>query len=603
MTRATRNIVDNVPQLIGRRTFLAATIAAAAAASAACGFGDDGSDNNTSDEDDANNSGGGSEPQRGGTLRQSMIPVTHLDPAVSGNSSFGQIMMIGLWEGLVVIDADDPSQVLPGVAESWDISNDGLTYTFHLRSDATWSNGDPVTVSDFEWNWKRILTPGIAGEGAPSFNASTTRIVGAGAYMNGETTDFTTVGVTALDDATFELTLEEPNPDFLIHLAGYWALPLHPATVEELGEAWLDPENWVSNGAYVLDSFRVNQGAVLLPNEHYWDADSYYLDRWEVTFNDGGTTADLLAYQQGEIDITGRIEDDLEAVTTSDVADELMTSPTNQVRRLIVMNSKNPALHDVRVRQALAMSIDREALAGVAKPAVAGNSLVPSAVPEYDQVPGIEYNVDQAQSLLQDAGYADGEGMPTVSLLDFQQSPWVEAIAQMWRENLNINVELDIVEIGVYVEKRDAVHPEDYTGFYIQNGAINPPTFLATAQSAIPGAPTINGTNLVPPEIGEDVLAAQENGTAPADVYAMIEGNRHPELEECVTLLREAIGERDEATQNDLLIQASTAWNETYTLIPVLWGGYNLLVKPRVQNLKPWIYPTIFTTKGVTIDG
>ncbi|WP_165367667.1 peptide ABC transporter substrate-binding protein [Phytoactinopolyspora endophytica] len=424
------------------------------------------------------------------------MPVTHLDPAVQGNSSFGQILMIGLWEGLVVIDADDPSQVLPGAAESWDISDDGLTYTFHLRDNTRWSNGDPVTAGDFEWNWKRILTPGVAGEGSPSFKPTTLSVVGAEAYSTGESEDFSAVGARAVDDATFEITLETPDPDAVLKLAQYLGLPLHPATAEELGEAWLDPQNWVSNGAYILDDFRVNQGAVLLPNEHYWDADNYHLDRWEISFNDGGTTADLLSYQQGEIDITGRIEDDLEAVTSSDVADELVSSPTNQVRQLVVMNSHNPALHDVRVRHALAISIDREALGELATPAVAGPSRVPEAVPGYDEDAQIPFDPDQAATLLEEAGYPGGEGMPTVTLLDFQNSPWVEAIAQMWRDNLGINAELDIVEIGVYGDKREQVHNENYTGFWVimsrsirracwhSQRAIYPPTRTSMEQTS-----------------------------------------------------------------------------------------------------------------------
>ncbi|CAM3492589.1 ABC transporter substrate-binding protein [Occultella aeris] len=596
MPHSARPVNSSSPALLlGRRSFLAATMATATGVLAGCGFSDDGgNDATTAPDQDA-------DPQRTGTLRQSMLPVAALDPAVNGNSSFGQIMMIGLWEGLVAIDADQPDQVVPGAAESWTVSEDGLVYTFTIRADAVWSNGDPVTANDFEWNWKRILTPGIAGEGSPSYVHTVVGVQGADAYMAGVTEDFATVGAKAVDDSTFELTLVHSNADLLVHLAGFWALPLHPATVEELGDAWLVPEGWVSNGPFLLDSFRVNQGAVLVPNDTYWDKDSYFLERWEVTFNDGGTTADLLAFQQGEIDITGRIEDNLEAVTASDVADQLVSSPTNQVRRLVVMNSEHPALHDVRVRQALALAIDRDALAGIAEPAVAGTSLLPSAVPGGDEVPGISFDVDQAKELLSEAGYPDGVGMPTIQLLDFQASPWVEAIGQMWRDNIGVTATLDVVEVGVYSSKRALVHPADYTGFYVQNGAINPPTMLAAVQGIFPTAPQIYGANLIPAAEAAQVLASIESEAPLAEQMAIIDGSRPAELQQTSELVAAALTETDVDKQRDMLTEAATAWVDAFAMIPVLWGGYNLLVKPHVENLRPWYYGTVFTTKGVTI--
>ncbi|WP_166354153.1 peptide ABC transporter substrate-binding protein [Phytoactinopolyspora limicola] len=599
MTRATT--VRGASEPIRRRTFLAATLAAAAAASAACGFGGSDDGGSADNNDDSGAGGSGDEPQRGGTLRQSMLPVTLLDPAVNANYSFGQIMMIGLWEGLVVADANDPIQVVPGVAESWDISGDGLIYTFHLRGEARWSNGDPVTANDFEWNWKRILTPGIAGESSPSYNRDRISVVGAADYMNGEIDDFSSVGAKAIDDATFELTLEKPDPDFLIYLSQFWALPLHPATVERLGDGWLDPENWVSNGAYVLDEFRVNLGAVLLPNDHYWDKDNYYIDRWEITFNDGGTTADLLSYQSGDLDITGRIEDDLEAVTTSDVADELMSSGTNQYRHLIALNSRHPALHDIKVRKALALAVDREALGGVGKPAIPGKSLVPGDVEGSDEVPGVEYDLEAAQNLLAEAGYPDGEGMPTITILDFQTSPWVEAIAEMWRKNLGLNVVLDIVELGVYSEKLNVpVHPEDYVGFMVTNNSVQPPTVVGAAYNNLQPIRTY-GMNLSPPEAVDDILDELGADVDTAQIAAKLDGKRHPEVEQAVELAREALAQTDPEARTSLAIEAAIARDESYVSIPALWGGYFLLVKPRVQNLKPWFHTSVMSTKGVWI--
>lgn len=573
---------------IRRRTFLAATLAGAAvSAVSSCGFRQSGSSS------------------KGGVLKVSLKPVAHLDPAVVDNAANGEIMMIGLWEGLVVHDPDDPSNVVPGIAKTWDVSDDDLTHTFHLRSNAAWSNGDPVTARDLEWNWRRLLTPGIAGESDPSYSHSLAGVVNADKYMSGELTDFSEVGVTATDDATLEIVIEAPNPDFLIQLAEYRYLPLHPATVEALGDhEWLDTENWVSNGAYVLTDFTVNQGAVLVPNKHYWDRDSYHLERIEFGFNDGGTTVDLLAYQENEIHITHRIEDDIEAVTTSDVSKELVSSPPNQIRQLIVMNSRNPALHDIRVRKALSLAIDRQVLGEISAPAVSGNSMAPEVVAHSDHVPGVEDDPDAAVTLLAEAGYAGGKGMPPIQIMQNQANPWVEAIAQMWLDVLNVQVVIDMVETAVLIEKRGVLHPEDYTGFYAINTSVSPPTLQMAAQRTLPSASTagVYGINFMPPDAAQEYLNAQAAGAALPQLEAIMDQHRYPEPNKAITLARQGLAETDPDARLNRLVQAATARNESYCEIPVLWGGYNLLIKPAVKNLKLWPFTSVFSTKGASIE-
>lgn len=575
-----------------RRTFLATALAAMGGTITACGFTNDG--DSTGDRD------GGA---RGGRLRVSMLPVAELDPAIAGGASNGQIIMTALWEGLVVLDADDSTKVLPGVAENWDVSDDGRTYTFHLRANAKWSNGDTVTAQDLEWNWKRILTPGIAGESSPSYNQTTMRVAGAGDYMNGVTENFADVGVRALDEATFQIQLEAPNPILPLHLAHYQFLPLHPPTIEKLGDKWLTGDTWVSNGAYALDSFRINQGAVLLPNKHYWDADSYHIDRFEVSFNDGGTTADLVSYQSEEIDITGRIEDDLEAVTTSDVADELKSAPPNQMRQLIILNSRDTTLTDVRLREALSVAIDRKALGEIGKPAVPGNSMVPDIIEGADRIPGVEYDVDRARSLLDAAGYPGGKGLPTIMLMDYQSSPWVEAIGQMWRDNLGIDVTVDNVERGLFIERIAELQPDDYIGFYALNTSVSPPVLQSAAERILPAGPTagIAGINLVPPDVAEKFLDARDSGRSPDELLDVLDGNRYPEAQRAIDLAERALAETDPDKQFELLVECAIARDRSFVEIPVLWGGYNLLVKPHVRNLKLWPFTSVFSTKGVTV--
>ena len=583
---------------IRRRTFLAATLAGAAAVSTGCGFS---GDQNDSDTDDGG--ADGEQPSSGGTLRVSMIPVADLDPAIGSGSSNGQIIMAALWEGLVVLDAEDPSNVLPGVAESWEVSDDQLTYTFHLRDDAKWSNGDPVTAQDLLWNWQRILTPGIAGENTPSYNQANMLVVGAGDYMNGATTNFDDVGVSAPDDATFEITLEAPNSTLLLRLAHAEFLPLHPPTIEKLGDQWLTGETWVSNGAYVLDSYRVNQGATLRRNDHYWDAENYHLDGIDVTFNAGGTTADLLSYQSDEIDVSGRIEDDLEAVTTSDVSDDLVTAPPNQIRQLIMLSSTNTVLHDVRIREALSSAIDREALGEISRPAVAGNSMVPESIQGSDQVPGIEYDVEHARSLLSEAGFPDGQGLPTIVLMDYQSSPWVEAIGQMWRDALGIEVTIDNIERGLFLERIEQLMPDDYVGFYALNTSVSPPALESAAQRILPAASArLGGINLAPPDVSQEFLDAVDAGAPPSEYLAVLDGRRVPECEHAIDLARRALAEADPDKRFALLVECAVARDQAFVELPVLWGGYNLLVKPHVKNLKLWPFTSVFSTKGVRLE-
>ncbi|MEA5457281.1 peptide ABC transporter substrate-binding protein [Sinomonas sp. JGH33] len=543
----------------------------------------------------------GPDASQGGVLRISMIPVTTLDPAVAGNSSYGQILMLGLYEGLVVINKDDPLHVTEGAAKSWDISSDGLKYTFHLRDGARWSNGDPVTAEDFAWNFKRILTPGVAGKGTPSYNAQI-GIKGAADFMTGASKDFSTVGVEAKDSSTLVLTLDRPNADFLVQLASYWALPLNPKAVEKNGTDWSQPKNWVSNGAYTLTNFTVNQGATLTKNDKYWDAKDYPITAVNVTFNDGGTTADLLAYQQDKLDITGRIEADLGAVTSSNVSAQLVSSPTNQVSQLVVMSSQNPVLTDVRVRQALAEAIDRNEVAKVAKPSVAGPSLVPAAVKQSPDFKAIPSDASHAKQLLAQAGYPDGKGMPTITLLDYQRTPWVEAVAQMWRDKLGINVTIDVQEVGVYGTKRAELHGPDYVGFYVQTGGFNPPTLLSNALTARGSAPAMDGVNMMSVEASKQYAQARAAGADAKALSAILDKGRLAENARVISLTDKALGETDPQKQLGLLVDAQTARNETYNTIPVLWGGYNLLVKPRVKNLKPWYYGSVYSLKGVTIE-
>lgn len=474
---------------LGRRTFLAGAMATAvASATASCTF----------EGDDTGGSGDGGEGgENAMVFRQSMPPVPHLDGHVSNpGSASGNIIQGGLFEGLVV-SGTTAEEVLPGVAESWQVSDDGLIYTFTIRSDAKWSNGDPVVGSDFVWNFERLMSPQTPREGNSPYHPKT-GIAGATAFVNGETDDFSTVGIKAPDDATVEITLETLNPDLLFALTEWRYLPLHPATVQDNPDSWSEPANWVSNGPFVLEAWRTNANATLVPNEEYWDRGTIHIDRWEVRFSDGGDSAEMVSYGADEIDLF-RIESDLASVTNDpEMAEQLATSLPGQWKHLILINSENEALQDIRVRQALSLAIDRDSLAELARPDVPGYSLVPEAIPGSEEIPQTHFDLDQAKSLLADAGYPDGEGLPTITFLIPQQSTWIEAVGGMWQENLGVQTTIDLVEVGVWREKRKKVHGADYCGFQYGYIGGTPTLYNAGMHSVASGADY--GWFLLPPD-------------------------------------------------------------------------------------------------------
>jgi len=170
-----------------------------------------------------------------------------------------------LFEGLVVYDWEN-QQVVPGAAETWDISTDNLTYTFHLRPGMLWSDGSPLTAHDFEYAIKRNLEPELAGPLATFLYP----IKGAEEYFVGTTTDPATVAVTATDDVTLEMTLIGVTPYWLSILSLWTAMPIPKSAVDAAGVQWMEPETIVSNGRYKMESWEHDQSLVMVQNENYY---------------------------------------------------------------------------------------------------------------------------------------------------------------------------------------------------------------------------------------------------------------------------------------------------------------------------------------------
>jgi oligopeptide transport system substrate-binding protein len=541
------------------------------------------------------------------TLTFSYLPITSLDHQVI-TGRWWPLSAGALLEGLVAQN-DDATDVVPAAAESWEVSDDGLTYTFVLRDGATWSNGDPVTAEDFVWSYQRLLDPSRStaegGAGANSYRTNM-QIVGAVEYLSGETTDWDDVGIEAVDDRTIVFELSAINPGFLEQLTNYSMLPLHPGTVEAHPEDWSRPENWVGNGPFVMESWDLNQSMVLVARDDYWNSENIHIDRFVTQFTEAGTSAELLAYQNDEIDFfhaadfsvlpsDGSLDPDLDGVEGRGTF------------YLNLMASEDSPLVDVRVREALALAIDREIVAEVQGGAAAGVSLLPSSVPGWDPSMAIPFDVERAQSLLAEAGYPGGEGFGTISLLSQGSgNAWLEVVGQMWEENLGITTNIDITETGVYADKRNEYHDSDYFGYYARSHGGTPTlaTFVTAPNTLGPGFAMVYG--LDGEHYAEYRAIQQDQSLDPADrnaqLQALIEEHGDPVLNEFNDLVDQAFQTADAAERDQLLVDAAIARQDTYRFIPVLWQNVWYVRDPAISGLhfRPTTEPFYLT--GVEID-
>ncbi len=369
-------------------------------------------------------------------------------------------VVTALFEGLVSEDPVDLHPV-PGVAKSWDISEDGLVYTFHLREDARWSSGEPVTAHDFVRSYKRILTPALGADYAYMLY---NYVAGAKDYYEGRITDFSEVGFRAIDDRTLEVRLLHPTPYLLNAMNHYAWFPVHIPTVEKFGgldrrgTAWTRLENLVGNGPFVLKEWRPNQRLVVKRSPTYWDRDTVQLD--EIAFYPvDNLDAEERMFRTGELDITQEIPVGKIDAYRRDNPSVLRIDPYLGIY-FYRFNTRRAPLDDVRVRKALALAVDRESL--VKNVTRAGEQ--PAYAVSYPNNNGytpqarLTGTIEDAKRLLAEAGYPDGKGAPVIELLyNSQQNHRLiaEALQQMWRKNLGIEVTLRNEEWRVYLDAVD----------------------------------------------------------------------------------------------------------------------------------------------------
>ena len=340
-----------------------------------------------------------------------------------------------LYEGLVIYDAK--AQVIPGVAESWTISDDGLVYTFTLREDARWSNGDPVTAEDFVFSYRRILDPATGGKYANILYP----IANAEAVNKGEA-EPETIGVRAVDQRTVEITLASATPYFVELLTHQTSLPVHPASVEAHGMAFTRPENMVSNGAYALVEWVPNAHIKVAKNEHFHDAENVQIDH-VYFYPTEDRSAALRRFMAGELHSNSDVPTEQMAFMREELGDQLRIAPWLGTYYYAV-NMEKEGLSDARVRRALSMAVDRDFLAdeiwGGAM--FAAHSFVPPGIGNYGEPAYADYKdlpmfdrEEQAMVLLAEAGF--GPDNPLQVEIRYNSSEnhqkTATAVADMWK--------------------------------------------------------------------------------------------------------------------------------------------------------------------------
>ena len=382
-----------------------------------------------------------------------------LDPHLAP-SLYDQIIVNALFEGLTLLD-EKSTQPLPAVAESWNASADGLEWTFRLREGLKWSNGDELVADDVVQSWRRALNPDLANENAWYLYA----LKNAEAYNGKKLADASALGVRAPDARTLILTLERPTPYLpaLLSLPAWF--PINPRTLgplgamQQRGTRWTQPGNLVSNGAFTLAEWRPNARIVLKKNPLHREAARNRIERL-VFFPIESPDVEERDFRAGQLHVTFSLPVTKLAGWRQSNPAALRIDPTLQINFLRFNTAKAP-LQDPRVRRALALAIDREAIVksvflGSRAPAVA---MTPPGTGGYTARAAIQTDVAEARRLLASAGFAQGQGMPVIDLQcrnDQVMPRLAEVLQATWQRELGVRATISPVEAKIWIQNQQS---------------------------------------------------------------------------------------------------------------------------------------------------
>lgn len=425
-----------------------------------CGGGQDAAGDTTAAANGAQPAGDAAKPE-GNVLRYVMSgePET-LDPNMNNYASSSNVLL-NLFTGLYQYSADG-SGVEPACAESYTVSDDGLTYTFKLKEGLKWSDGSPLTAADFEYSWKRELKQETASTAAWQLYY----IKNGEAYNNGQC-EADEVGVKAIDDTTLEVVLNNPTPYFVNLTAANNFAPVKKEAVEG-AEVWTkSAETYVCNGPFMMGEIKPQEGYTLVKNPNYVFADTVALDGVEMIFIEQAEAA-LSAYNVGDVDAMSGGSIETQAMTQYDGSEELHSYDLIGTSYYDFNCEKEYMTKEVR--KALSMAITRDTINQVAVPSKpkSAYAFVPYGIPYADETDDfrtkvgnnlVTEDVEAAKQLLADAGYPNGEGLPTLQLIitnTKENKDKAQILQALWKENLGVNVDIVTFESKVYWDEHAA---------------------------------------------------------------------------------------------------------------------------------------------------
>lgn len=476
-----------------------------------------------------------------------------LDPHLASILS-DQIIVNALFEGLTLLD-EKTTQPLPAAAEGWSTTPDGLEWTFRLRPGLKWSNGDPLTADDFIQAWRRALLPVMAAENAGYLFA----LRNAEAFNAKKVTDFSAVGCRAPDARTLVLTLERPTPYLpaLVSLPAWF--PLHARSLaaagalDQRGVSWTKPGQLVSNGAFQLAEWQPNAHLTVTRNPHHRDAARTQLGR-VVFFPIESPDVEERDFRAGQLHVTFNLPVTKLATWRKQDPAALRVDPTLQAN-FLRFNTTRPPLDHPKVRRALALAIDRAALAasvlqGSRAPA---SSLTPPQTGGYTARAQVGLDLATARRLLAEAGFPDGKGLPVIPIQcrnDEIMPKLAEALQAMWQRDLGLRTTISQLEQKTWIRNQQNLNYGISTAAWTADFP-DPVTFLGlfTAGSAY------NWTGWK--SAGFDQLMDRASATA------------------------------DPAARAGLLQQAEAALLEDAPITPLYYGAQTYLIHPAVHGWDP----------------
>ncbi len=458
-----------------------------------------------------------------------------------------------LFEGLITFDPREDLAAPGGVAMEVIPDETFTVWTAKLRSDAKWSDGQPVTAEDFAFSYERILSPGLGAKYASMLYF----MQGAEDFNTGKNKDFSTVGIKVIDPLTFEVTLRGPTPFFKELLKHYtwYPVPKHKVleygTIAQIGNLWSKPENLVSNGPYRIKSFRRNAHIEVERNPHYWDAENVTLNGIRfLPISNVFTEARM--FRDGQLHITYS--------AAPEVVDLMKKEDPSMLRQepylgnvLFRFNTTKKTLDDVRVRRALSLALDREAICNNVFRGFTPAYGVTPPLGDYNPPRGAGFDLEAARKSLAEAGFPDGKGFPRLKLLTASNESaenLAAAVQAIWRKNLGVEVEIEKKEWTAYIVATQKMEYDIVGGGWIGD-YIDPLTFL---EMWSPG----NGNN--------------NTGW-----------NSKPFADK----LEQSVQASDAESRYKLLYEAEKILLEDSPIAPVAWRGKNYLIHPSVKGWEP----------------